>query len=140
MLFDARPPAGPRGAIGAAAEEAAAAYLQRMGWTVLARNLQFGQDEVDIVAQEPGDVLMTVVVEVRSRTGVRFGTALESVDGRKVARLYRAAMTLRRRGHPAVPRALTATSDWRVDLLALQRTGRGWVVETHLRGLSPPRG
>ena len=54
MAIGARPPAGPRGAIGAAAEDAAAAHLAGLGWQVLARNLRVGRDELDIVALEPG--------------------------------------------------------------------------------------
>ena len=52
MTAGTRPPAGPRGAIGAAAEDAAAAYLQRIGWTLLSRNIRLGPDELDIVAQD----------------------------------------------------------------------------------------
>jgi putative endonuclease len=135
---DPRPPAGPRGAIGAAAEDAAAAYLEGIGWTLLARNIRLGADEIDIVARDVGDSPTLVVVEVRSRSGRGFGSALESVDARKVARLYRAALALRRGGHPGLPTGLRLTAAWRVDLLAMRRVGPEWVVESHLRGLAPP--
>jgi putative endonuclease len=134
-----RPPAGPRGLLGAAAEEAAADHLAGEGWSVVARNVRLGDDEIDIVALEPGSPPTVVVVEVRSRSGPRYGTAVESVDARKVARLYRASRSLRRAGHPAVGIGPAGTSAWRVDLLALRWTSRdGWVVEAHLRGLTPP--
>ncbi len=138
MSIDARPPAGPRGAVGAAAEEAAAAYLEASGWLVLARNMRVGPDEIDIVALEPGARATVVIVEVRSRSGRGFGSALESVDGRKVARLYRAAMGLRRCAYPAVVPALSPVPTWRVDLVAMRRSGPDWKVEGHLRGLAPP--
>ena len=132
-----RPPAGPRGAIGAAAEEAAAAHLVGAGWTVLARNLRVGSDEVDILAQEGGPLGALVLVEVRSASGGSFGSPLESVDRRKVSRLYRAAMALRREGHAALPPTPPGGHAWRVDLLALRRDGAAWTVECHVRGLAP---
>ena len=134
-----RTPAGPRGAIGAAAEAAAADDLRRRGWVVLGRNLRVGRDEIDILAREPGSPAVLVVLEVRARTRPGFGSPLESVDRRKVARLYRAAWALRRGGHPAVDAAELAHLRWRVDLLTLRRSASGeWRVEQHLRGLQPP--
>ncbi len=103
---------------------------------MLARNVRIGPDELDILARDPHDIL--AVVEVRSRSGPSFGSGVESVDARKVNRLYRAAAALRRSGHPAMgpgplPRPL------RVDLVTLRRDVRGsWQVAAHLRGLEPP--
>ena len=131
-------PAGPRGVIGAAAEVAAATHLSASGWRIVARNVRIGPDEIDIVALEPGEPPTLVIVEVRSRSGPAFGSAVESVDARKVARLYRAALALRRAGLAGWSTRSTDCA-WRVDLLAL--TGdlvSGWRVETHLRGLAPP--
>ncbi len=134
-----RAPAGPRGAIGAVAEDAAAAYLRGEGWVLLGRNLRVGRDEIDILAREPGPTAVLVVVEVRARSGRGFGAAVESVDARKVARLYRAAWGLRRGGHPEVPASAIDGRVWRVDLLTLARApGGAWRVECHLRGLQPP--
>ncbi len=139
MDSESRPPAGPRGAVGAAAEDAAAAHLHALGWSVLARNLRVGTVELDIVALEPGPRRTLVIVEVRSRSSPGFGAAIESVDGRKVLRLYRAALSLRRVGHPALALAEMAPVSWRVDLLTLRcAMGSGWSVEHHLRGLMPP--
>ncbi len=133
-----RPPAGPRGRVGASAEDAAAAHLVRAGWAVLARNLHLDRDEVDILAREGGPGGVLVVVEVRSVSGRSFGSPLESVDRRKVARLYRATMTLRRAGHPTLSPSLLRGRAWRVDLLTMRRSPDGWTVEHHLRGLAPP--
>ncbi len=65
---------------------------------MLARNLRVGRDEIDIVALEPGSPPTLVVVEVRSRSRPGFGSAVETVDRRKVARLYRALAALPREG------------------------------------------
>ena len=40
--------------IGDAAEELAAARLAAAGWTILARNVRLGRDELDLVAIDPG--------------------------------------------------------------------------------------
>jgi putative endonuclease len=138
MRSDERPPAGPRGRIGGEAETAAAAYLAGHGWTVLARNVRVGRDELDLIAVTPGPDRVLVAVEVRARSGPTFGAGVESVDARKVARLYRAASALRRAGHPALgPGPLRCAI--RVDLVTLHRDrAGGWTVEAHLRGLEPP--
>ncbi len=128
MLPQGRLPSGPRGRTGASAEAAAAAHLEALGWVVLGRNLRVDGVELDIVGRPPEPESCLVIVEVRARSGPGFGSALESVDGRKVARLYRAALRLGR-----------ATDASRVDLMALRRTPSGeWEVEQHLQGLEPP--
>lgn len=139
MAIRDRSPAGPRGRIGAAAEDAAAEYLEGLGWTVLARNLRVGRSEIDIVALEPVRRPVIVVVEVRSRSGPAFGAAVESIDGAKVARLYRAALVLR--GGDGLPVTFHGgrLPRWRVDLLAMHRSGaEPFSVARHLRGLAPP--
>ena len=76
---------------------------------------------------------------MRARSGPGYGAAVESVDAGKVARLYRAAWTLRREGHPELPAVDTSGAIWRVDLLTLRRaSGSDWRIEQHLRGLQPP--
>jgi len=66
---------------GAAAEQAACDYLAAQGYAILDRNWRCRNGEIDIVA-ELGRLL--VIVEVRSRSGSRYGTATESVDYRKI--------------------------------------------------------
>jgi putative endonuclease len=134
-----RRPAGPRGRTGAEAEDAAALHLVAIGWSIMVRNVRVGRDEIDIVAREPGPDGTIVVVEVRSRSTSDFGTAVESVDAAKVGRLYRAAETMRRGGHPALPAGYRPSDLWRVDLVTMVRRPSGhWRLETHLRGLTPP--
>ena len=136
MLPEERPPSGPRGRTGAEAEAAAAEHLVARGWINLARNVRVGRDEIDLVARDPDQALG--VVEVRARSGPAFGTGVESVDARKVARLYRAAAALRRGGHPALGLG-ALTHPLRVDLVTLRRlTDGAWRVEAHIRGLEQP--
>ena len=74
---------------GAAAEAAAAEYLQAQGLLVLARNLRCRAGELDLVCLD-GAVL--VIVEVRHRATSDFGGALASVTRRKQRKLIRAAL------------------------------------------------
>jgi len=57
-------------------------------YTIVARNYRCRLGEIDLVAL---DGRVVVFVEVRSRRGDRVGTPLESVDGRKQARVARVA-------------------------------------------------
>lgn len=85
--------ADPRHALGAAAEEAVARWLSATGWEVVARrHRSMGGGEVDIVAIDPGGML--VAVEVRARRSARSGSAAASVDGRRIARLRRSLVAI----------------------------------------------
>lgn len=70
--------------LGAAGEEWAAAYLCGAGYTVLDRNWRCGIGELDIVADDAGQV---VGVEVKTRSSLGFGHPAEAVDPRKLRRL-----------------------------------------------------
>jgi putative endonuclease len=63
-------------------------FLRTHRYTIVARNYRCRAGEIDLVALD-GPVI--VFVEVRSRSGAGFGTPLESVDGRKQARVGRVA-------------------------------------------------
>jgi putative endonuclease len=71
-------------------EDAAAAYLERIGMTIEARNWRSPAGEIDIVARDEGTI---VFVEVKTRKSERAGTADEAVSPakqRRVARLSEA--------------------------------------------------
>lgn len=121
---------------GARAERLVAELLVRAGWTMVARNVRVGRDEVDLLFVDPGPPAELVFVEVRSLSVSAYGTPEERVDGRKVGRLYRSMAALRAIGQlpdgTRLPRLPT-----RVDLLILD--ARGARVELrHLRQLMPP--
>jgi putative endonuclease len=71
-------------AAGRAGEDAAAAYLQALGFTILERNLRGPGGEIDIVAKDGATI---VFVEVKRRDSRTFGRALAAVDARKRARI-----------------------------------------------------
>lgn len=69
-------------------EDAAAAYLERIGLTVVERNWRCSSGEADIIALD-GDVV--VLVEVKTRKSLAAGTPEESVSPTKQRRLVRIA-------------------------------------------------
>ena len=75
--------------LGKSGEQAAAEYLEAAGLRILDRNWRCADGEIDIVAVERHAL---VVCEVKSRTGVRYGSPLEAVGRVKRARLRRLAM------------------------------------------------
>jgi putative endonuclease len=74
--------------LGRCGEELAVKHLTAAGFTVLDRNWRCTLGEIDVVAREG---TTTVVVEVKTRSGVGFGHPLDAVTPRKLARLRRLA-------------------------------------------------
>ena len=66
--------------LGRSGEQAAAEYLESYGLRILDRNWRCDTGEIDIVAVERQAL---VVVEVKSRTGLRYGSPLEAVSRAK---------------------------------------------------------
>ncbi len=77
-----------RNETGRRGEDAAAAYLERVGMTIEARNWRCPAGEVDIVARDEGEF---VFVEVKTRRSDRTGTAEEAVSAAKQKRVARLA-------------------------------------------------
>ncbi len=93
-----RPPGSAPGhtrARGAAGESLAAKHLEELGFRIVARNVHLRFAELDLIALEG---VTLVIVEVRLRSGARFGSAEESVDARKQRRIARATAELLARG------------------------------------------
>ena len=98
---------------GLVAEAAACAALERDGWRVLARRLQTGAGEIDIVAEQDG---VLVFAEVKARPNL--ATAAGALGVRQQARLLGAGEA-----------ALAAHPDWgragvRFDVLLVDAAGR----------------
>jgi putative endonuclease len=74
--------------MGRRGEDAAAAYLERAGMTVEARNWRCSVGEIDIVAREDACL---VLVEVKTRRSERAGTPEEAVSPTKQRKLVRLA-------------------------------------------------
>jgi putative endonuclease len=76
-------------ALGNKGEEMAASFLRKKGYRVLKRNYSVPTGEIDIVARDGGTL---VFVEVKTRTGERFGAPAEAVGPRKRRRMRSAAL------------------------------------------------
>lgn len=87
-------PRTPAQHAGDAAEAFVAARLVAAGWKILARNVQVGRGELDLVAVDPGPPAELVIVEVRWRARRDFGLPEESVDWRKRRSLRQAGFGL----------------------------------------------
>lgn len=61
-------------------EDCATEYLQRMGYTIVARDWKSGHRDIDIIAMNDG---MVVFVEVKTRRNRVFTDPEEAVDYRK---------------------------------------------------------
>lgn len=110
---------GRRQRTGRLGEAAARRHLEAQGYAVRGVNVRVGRGEIDIVADEGGDV---VFVEVRTRRGGGLGTPEESITAGKRARMAEAAQ-----------RYLQETREdgrsWRIDVVAVELDrGRDRVV------------
>jgi len=73
--------------VGRNGEQLAADYLISLGFQVVSRNWRCREGELDIVATDGRD--LAVVCEVKTRSGVRFGSGAEAVDAGKRRRIRR---------------------------------------------------
>ncbi len=94
---------------GSAAEMQAEHYLLAQGLTLVERNFRCRMGEIDLIMRDQATV---VFVEVRSRTGNRFGGALASIDARKQQKLIVTAQMYLQR--------LRATPPCRFDVVLIQ--------------------
>lgn len=100
---------------GQRAEQAALAYLQKRGLTLVVCNYRSPHGEIDLIMRESGTL---VFIEVRQRSNDRFCHAVETIDARKQQRLRATAehYLQRHAAHAAAPVC-------RFDVITL--TGRG---------------
>ncbi len=111
--------ADSRQRLGQAGEQMAADLLAGKGYQIVARNWRGGRSgEIDLVAQD-GPTL--VIVEVRTRRGLVYGSAEESVTPVKQARLT------------ALAEAYSASAGWqgplRIDVVAISFSSAGRLLE-----------
>lgn len=84
--------------LGQAGEDAAAAYLMKQGYTILARNYRSPWGEIDLIARHQGSVCF---IEVKSREQSYYGHPLDAVDERKRKRIIRAAKAYLAENYPS---------------------------------------
>ena len=82
------PMSAVRQAFGEMGERVAERWLKRQGWRIMQRRFRSGHRDIDLVAERGGIVAF---VEVKARSGIRFGDPVEAVDWRKQRELARSA-------------------------------------------------
>jgi putative endonuclease len=111
--------------LGRQGEQLAAEFLTDAGLQLLERNWRCPDGEIDIVALDGGTL---VVCEVKTRSGVAYGTPLEAVTRQKSRRLRKLAI-----------RWVTAHSMFfaqiRIDVVGVLQTGPGQYTVDHVRGV-----
>jgi len=85
----ARPQPTSRERLGRTGEDAAVEALRARGYRILERNVRLRRGELDVVAEEAGDL---VFVEVKTRRSATHGTPAEGVGARKQRALAQLAM------------------------------------------------
>ncbi len=104
--------------VGKFGEQLAANYLLKRGYKVIAKNVQTGHKEIDIIARQ-GKRL--VFVEVKTRTSLRLGSAELAFTFRKFNNFKRALMLYIRRNNLDEKRA-------RADLISIDVNKAGGSV------------
>ena len=111
--------------LGKSGEQAAAEYLESCGLRILDRNWRCAVGEIDIVAVERNAL---VVVEVKARTSLRYGSPLEAVSRVKQARLRKLAVHwLNAHG--------IRFDQVRIDVVGVVYEGTGGFSIEHIRGV-----
>ncbi|HEX6542601.1 MAG TPA: YraN family protein [Ktedonobacterales bacterium] len=104
--------------LGSAGERLAAGWLEARGYRVLARNWRCAYGELDVVAEEQGEL---VFVEVKTRRGVAHGAPEEAITATKRAHLIAAAQSY-------LMEQQRETQSCRIDVVAIQLDGQGRLI------------
>ncbi|HEY2506897.1 MAG TPA: YraN family protein [Streptosporangiaceae bacterium] len=116
----------PKDVLGQRGEQLAADFVTRAGLRVVARNWRCAAGEIDIVAL---DVETLVIVEVKTRAGVRYGTPLEAVTPQKARRLRGLAVRwAQARGE--------FFDEIRIDVVGVLQARPGEFSIEHIRGVA----
>src|SRR5919206_1988916 len=100
--------------LGAQGERLAERWLAQQGWRVLVRRFRNGHRDIDLVVERSGTVAF---VEVKTRSGERFGDPVEAVHWRKRRELVRSAKVW-------IDRFGRAGEAYRFDVIGVLITGR----------------
>ena len=125
--------------VGRYGERVALRHVEARGWTVLDTNWRGKDGELDIVALDGGAL---VVVEVKTRSSLRFGHPAEAVTSRKLARIkrltgqwltgYRERLAVARLAEEGMP----SFREIRIDVVAVTLRYQGCPVVEHLESVA----
>jgi putative endonuclease len=119
----------PTKSLGRRGEDAAAKFLKRQGYHILARGLDSRLGELDIVAVDGRTV---VFVEVKTRRSDEMGDPAEAIDERKEQRMTQAAL-----GYLKTNRLLEYTSRFDVVAITWPANSRTPTIEHYKNAFSP---
>jgi len=122
--------AGVANAVGAYGERLAARFLVESGMQILDRNWRCAQGEIDIVAM---DETCLVIVEVKTRRTLAFGSPVEAVTTLKASRLRRLAGCWLTEHRSLVD----SVADVRIDVVGVLRPSSGPAQIEHLVAVAP---
>lgn len=108
-------------------EQRATDYLLENNWQILERNWRCKEGEADIIAVDPQDQAL-VVIEVKTRAGLGYGSPLDSITYEKVRRLRQLAAIYARQTQSRLPRL-------RVDAIGILWPKDGGSELIHARGI-----
>ena len=69
-------------------EDISVKYLEQIGYTIIERNFECKQGEIDIIAKDKNEY---VFIEVKTRSSAIYGKPKEAVDTTKKKHIYRSA-------------------------------------------------
>ncbi len=115
-------------AVGRFGEQRAADHLVGAGLCVLDRNWRCREGELDIVARDGAEL---VIVEVKTRSSLAFGSPAEAVDRRKAARIRLLAVQWMAQHRATNPPFWTSV---RFDVVCVVRRAGTAVTVEHLVG------
>jgi putative endonuclease len=93
-------------------------FLKKKGYRIIETNYRCPMGEIDIVAHHQRCL---VLVEVRTKSNLAFGTPEESITKTKALHMERTAEYYRQQ-HPKAP------PDWRIDLVAIETSPEGQLL------------
>ncbi len=115
--------------LGQRGEDAAARFLKRKGYRILARHLDLPLGELDIIAVDGRTI---VFVEVKTRTSDDAGHPSEAIDARKEQRMTQAALAyLKRNG------LLKYAARFDVVAMTWPKNARRPIIEHYQNAFSP---
>jgi len=101
-------------AFGELGERIAERWLARKGWRVVHRRYRSGHRDIDLVVEREG---LVAFVEVKARSGDRFGDPVEAVNWKKRRELQRSALSW-------ISRHGRAEESYRFDVVGILVQGR----------------
>lgn len=103
---------------GTEGEALAEQYLKGKGYSILAKNYRFEKSEIDIIAKQKDSI---VFVEVKARTGNRYGFPEEAISDKKKEKLIQ--------GAEAYLLENTLQCPIRFDVMAITKLGNSIEIE-----------